>query len=128
LTLHARGKVRDLYTLDGQLLLVASDRISAFDYVLGSGIPEKGRVLTQLSLFWFDFLKDTVKNHLISARVEDYPPAVQKYSAQLRGRPCWWRKRTWWTLNAWPADIFPVQDGRNISRPARYAASSCRRD
>ena len=86
LTLHARGKVRDLYSLDGQLLLVASDRISAFDYVLGSGIPEKGRVLTQLSLFWFDFLKDTVKNHLISARVEDYPPAAQKYSAQLRGR------------------------------------------
>jgi phosphoribosylaminoimidazole-succinocarboxamide synthase len=86
LALYARGKVRDLYSLDGQLLLVASDRISAFDYVLGSGIPEKGRVLTQLSLFWFDFLKDTVKNHLISARVEDYPPAAQKYSAQLRGR------------------------------------------
>jgi phosphoribosylaminoimidazole-succinocarboxamide synthase len=86
LTLHARGKVRDLYSLDGQLLLVATDRISAFDYVLGSGIPEKGRVLTQLSLFWFDFLIDTVSNHLISARVEDYPPATQKYAAQLRGR------------------------------------------
>ena len=84
--MHARGKVRDLYSLDGQLLLVATDRISAFDYVLGSGIPEKGRVLTQLSLFWFDFLKDTVSNHLISARVEDYPPGAQKYAAQLRGR------------------------------------------
>ena len=86
LKLHARGKVRDLYEVDGQLLFVATDRISAFDYVLGTGIPEKGRVLTQLSLFWFDFLKDMVKNHLITARVEDYPPQLQKYSAQLRGR------------------------------------------
>jgi phosphoribosylaminoimidazole-succinocarboxamide synthase len=86
LTLHARGKVRDLYSLDGQLLFVATDRISAFDYVLASGIPEKGRVLTQLSLFWFDFLKDTVKNHLITAKVDDYPAALGPHAAQLRGR------------------------------------------
>jgi len=86
LTLHARGKVRDLYSLNGQLLFVATDRISAFDYVLATGIPEKGRVLTQLSLFWFDFLRDTVKNHLLTADVNTYPEPVKKYSAQLRGR------------------------------------------
>lgn len=86
LTLHARGKVRDLYSLNGQLLFVATDRISAFDYVLDTGIPEKGRVLTQLSLFWFDFLKDVVKNHLITANVDEYPEPLKKYAGQLRGR------------------------------------------
>jgi phosphoribosylaminoimidazole-succinocarboxamide synthase len=86
LSLHARGKVRDLYSLNGQLLFVATDRISAFDYVLATGIPEKGRVLTQLSLFWFDFLRDTVKNHLITADVDAYPAPLKKYAGQLRGR------------------------------------------
>jgi phosphoribosylaminoimidazole-succinocarboxamide synthase len=86
LTLHARGKVRDLYSLNGQLLFVATDRISAFDYVLATGIPEKGRVLTQLSLFWFDFLKSVVNNHLITARVEEYPAPLKKYADDLRGR------------------------------------------
>jgi len=86
LTLHARGKVRDLYSLNGQLLFVATDRISAFDYVLATGIPEKGRVLTQLSLFWFDFLKDVVKNHLVTANVEQYPAPLKKYAHDLRGR------------------------------------------
>jgi len=86
LTLHARGKVRDLYSLNGQLLFVATDRISAFDYVLATGIPEKGRVLTQLSLFWFEFLKDVVKNHLVRANVDQYPAALKKYANDLRGR------------------------------------------
>lgn len=86
LTLYARGKVRDLYSVDGQLLFVATDRISAFDYVLATGIPEKGRVLTQLSLFWFEFLKDIVRNHLVSAKVDEYPQPLKKYSDQLRGR------------------------------------------
>ncbi|HYL92952.1 MAG TPA: phosphoribosylaminoimidazolesuccinocarboxamide synthase [Alphaproteobacteria bacterium] len=86
LILHARGKVRDLYSLNGYLLFVATDRISAFDYVLGTGIPEKGRVLTQISLFWFNFLKDTVHNHLVSADVDHYPAPLRKYSDQLRGR------------------------------------------
>jgi phosphoribosylaminoimidazole-succinocarboxamide synthase len=86
LTLHARGKVRDLYSLNGHLLFVATDRISAFDYVLASGIPEKGRVLTQLSLFWFDFLKNVVNNHLVTARVEDYPAPLQPHADTLRGR------------------------------------------
>jgi phosphoribosylaminoimidazole-succinocarboxamide synthase len=85
--LHASGKVRDVYRVDDdRLLFVATDRISAFDYVLASGIPNKGRVLTQLSLFWFDFLKDVVPNHLLTADVNQYPAALQKYSAELRGR------------------------------------------
>ena len=86
LTLHARGKVRDLYSLNGHLLFVATDRISAFDYVLATGIPEKGRVLTQISLFWFEFLQDIVSNHLVTARVEEYPAQLRQYADQLRGR------------------------------------------
>lgn len=81
------GKVRDLYAIgEEQLLFVASDRISAFDFVLGSGIPEKGKVLTQLSLFWFDYLKELIPNHLITARIEEYPADLQQHAEQLRGR------------------------------------------
>ena len=84
---QARGKVRDLYTLDeATLLLVATDRISAFDYVLGSGIPDKGRVLTQLSLFWFARTAAIVTNHLITADVADYPARLRPYADLLRGR------------------------------------------
>src|SRR5438270_9701838 len=87
LELFASGKVRDVYQLGSDhLLFVATDRISAFDYVLATGIPEKGRVLTQLSLFWFDFLKDTVGNHLVTADINQYPGPLKKYSDQLRGR------------------------------------------
>ena len=87
LKLFASGKVRDLYQVgDDHLLFVATDRISAFDYVLATGIPQKGRVLTQLSLFWFDFLKGIVPNHLATADVHKYPSELQKYSAQLHGR------------------------------------------
>ncbi len=87
LELYASGKVRDIYRLvDDRLLFVATDRISAFDYVLATGIPHKGRVLTQISLFWFDFLRDLVANHVITAEVAQYPAAVQKYADQLRGR------------------------------------------
>jgi phosphoribosylaminoimidazole-succinocarboxamide synthase len=87
LELYASGKVRDIYRVDDRhLLFVATDRISAFDYVLGSGIPDKGRVLTQLSLFWFDFLKDIIANHLVTANVDQYPAQVKKYASDLRGR------------------------------------------
>jgi phosphoribosylaminoimidazole-succinocarboxamide synthase len=87
LQLFASGKVRDLYKVGSdRLLFVATDRISAFDYVLATGIPQKGRVLTQLSLFWFDFLKDIVPNHLSTADVSQYPQELQQYAAQLRGR------------------------------------------
>src|ERR1044071_3493795 len=81
LELHASGKVRDVYRIDNDhLLFVATDRISAFDYVLATGIPQKGRVLTQVSLFWFEFLKDIVPNHLITADVSAFPKPVQKYA------------------------------------------------
>ncbi|HVO78926.1 MAG TPA: phosphoribosylaminoimidazolesuccinocarboxamide synthase [Candidatus Bathyarchaeia archaeon] len=87
LQLYASGKVRDIYKVDANhLLFVATDRISAFDYVLATGIPEKGRVLTQLSMFWFDFLKEIVANHLATADVNQYPAELQKYAEQLRGR------------------------------------------
>jgi len=84
--LIGRGKVRDLYAVDGALLLVATDRISAFDHVLGSGIPGKGKVLTQISLFWFELLRDLVPNHLITAEVSEYPAEVKPYADQLDGR------------------------------------------
>jgi phosphoribosylaminoimidazole-succinocarboxamide synthase len=100
LHLHASGKVRDVYQLDDErLLFVATDRISAFDYVLATGIPHKGRVLSQISLFWFDFLADIVPNHVITANVEQYPPALQKYADQLRGRSMVVRR----------AEMFPVE-------------------
>src|SRR3989440_10760507 len=87
LKLHASGKVRDVYSVDNDsLLFVATDRISAFDYVLATGIPHKGRVLTQLSLFWFDFLKAVTQNHLVTADVSQYPPLLRKHDDQLRGR------------------------------------------
>jgi phosphoribosylaminoimidazole-succinocarboxamide synthase len=84
--LLGRGKVRDLYQVGEALLLVATDRISAFDHVLASGIPGKGQVLTQISLFWFDLLKELVPNHLITAQVSEYPASLQPYAAQLEGR------------------------------------------
>jgi len=100
LQLHASGKVRDVYSLSSdQLLFVATDRISAFDYVLATGIPHKGRVLTQLSLFWFDFLADIVPNHLITADVDQYPAAVRNYADQLRGR----------SMLVQRAEMFPVE-------------------
>ena len=82
LILLARGKVRDVYVRDARdpesdLIFIATDRISAFDHVLGSGIPDKGRILTQLSLFWFEFLKDIVHNHLVTADVDDMPATAQ---------------------------------------------------
>jgi phosphoribosylaminoimidazole-succinocarboxamide synthase len=83
---HARGKVRDVYRLDSRLLIVATDRISAFDYILPTGIPDKGRVLTQLSIFWFDFLRDLTSTHFLTAQVDEYPQALGPYRDQLEGR------------------------------------------
>src|ERR1700684_1078445 len=83
LGLYASGKVRDIYKVDSdRLLFVASDRISAFDYVLASGIPNKGRVLTQLSLFWFDFLKSIVANHLVTADFNQFPAELKSHEKQ----------------------------------------------
>ena len=100
LELHASGKVRNVYNLDSDhLLFVATDRISAFDYVLATGIPHKGRVLTQISLFWFDFLKDIVPNHFVTADVERYPAAIRSHAAELRGR----------SMMVMRAEMFPVE-------------------
>ena len=84
--LSRRGKVRDIYDLGETLLFIASDRISAFDVIMPNGIPGKGKVLTQTSLFWFDFLKDVVDNHLVTASVDEYPEDLKKYREQLEGR------------------------------------------
>ncbi len=93
--------MRDIYLLPepDRLLFVATDRISAFDYILGSGIPGKGRVLTQLSLFWFDFLKDIVANHVITADFAPYPEALKPYEDQVRGR----------SMIVSRAEMFPVE-------------------
>lgn len=86
------GKVRDIYDLGDRLLLVASDRISAFDVIMNEPIPDKGRILTRLSAFWFRHLKDVVPNHLISLQVEDFPPACRPYREVLAGRTMLVRK------------------------------------
>jgi phosphoribosylaminoimidazole-succinocarboxamide synthase len=100
LELFASGKVRDVYRVGAdRLLFVATDRISAFDYVLATGIPYKGRVLTQISLFWFEFLKDIVPNHLVTADVSRYPTEVRPYADQLRGR----------SMLVQRAEMFPVE-------------------
>ncbi|MFA4889003.1 MAG: phosphoribosylaminoimidazolesuccinocarboxamide synthase [Candidatus Omnitrophota bacterium] len=86
LLLFRRGKVRDVYDLGDKLLVVSTDRISCFDVVLNCGIPNKGKVLTALSVFWFDFLKEITPHHLITADVEKYPPELKNYLGQLAGR------------------------------------------
>lgn len=97
--LHARGKVRDIYDIGDHFVIVATDRLSAFDVVLPTPIPNKGKVLTQMSAFWFrHFLKD-VPNHLVSTDVKDFPEALQKYGDQLDGRSMLVKK----------AEVFPVE-------------------
>ena len=95
----SQGKVRDLYDLGDKLLIVATDRISAFDYILKDEIPHKGEVLTRLSLFWFDLLADIIPNHLISADVADLPEKFKPYAEWLNGRFMLVRK----------AEMFPVE-------------------
>jgi phosphoribosylaminoimidazole-succinocarboxamide synthase len=82
----ASGKVRDIYRVGDDLLIVATDRISAFDCILPQGIPDKGRVLTKMSLFWFDYLRDVVPNHLITANVDEYPESLRAFRPQIDGR------------------------------------------
>jgi phosphoribosylaminoimidazole-succinocarboxamide synthase len=94
LQLVRRGKVRDLYACDDSLIIVATDRISAFDYVLGSGIPDKGRVLTQLSAFWFGRTSHIVPNHVIGTDVRQFPQAAAPYADLLQGRSMLVRKTT----------------------------------
>ena len=123
----AQGKVRDLYDLGDRLLLVATDRISAFDYILEDEIPCKGQVLTQLSCFWFELLDGVVENHLISADVADLPGQFKPYADYLRGRFMLVKK----------ADMFPLEcivrgylAGSGLAEYQKHgqrcAASSCR--
>jgi phosphoribosylaminoimidazole-succinocarboxamide synthase len=86
LVLFRRGKVRDVYDLGDKLLIVSTDRISCFDVVLPSGIPGKGKVLTGISVFWFDFIKDIIGHHLVTADVDKYPSELKQYQADLAGR------------------------------------------
>ncbi len=97
--LHNRGKVRDIYDLGDSLLMISTDRVSAFDYVLPQGIPDKGKVLTQLSLFWFKALEPIVPNHLITTRVEEFPASVGPHKEVLAGR----------TMHVRRAEMFPVE-------------------
>ena len=102
LNLLHRGKVRDMYGIPGhddKLLMVATDRISAYDLVMGDLVPGKGRILTELSLFWFDLLADIVPNHLLSAAVEEYPQVCRQYRDQLEGRSMLVRR----------AEVLPVE-------------------
>ena len=99
LILHGRGKVRDIYDLGEHFLIVASDRLSAFDVVLPTPIPNKGKVLTQLSEFWFAHLADLVPNHLVSTRLDDFPPEVRRHREHVQGRSMLVRK----------AAVFPVE-------------------
>jgi phosphoribosylaminoimidazole-succinocarboxamide synthase len=92
LTLQRRGKVRDVYDLGAHLLIVATDRISAFDYILGSPIPDKGKVLTQLSAFWFDHVGDLVPHHVVAVDVDQFPAVCQPHRETLRGRSMLVRK------------------------------------
>src|ERR1051325_1448368 len=94
-----QGKVRDLYATDAGILMVASDRISAFDVVLPTPIPHKGAVLTGLSVFWFDTLKDIIDNHLISTTVDDFPPEAKQHADALRGR----------TMLVRPTEVVPIE-------------------
>jgi phosphoribosylaminoimidazole-succinocarboxamide synthase len=99
LRLRHRGKVRDVYEVGDALLIVATDRVSAYDSVLSPGIPDKGRVLTSLSTFWFDALKDVVSNHVITTDVDRMPPEVRRHADVLRGRATLARRLT----------MFPVE-------------------
>ena len=99
LNLVKQGKVRDLYTTDAGVLMVASDRISAYDVVLPTPIPHKGAVLTGLSVFWFDKLKPVVPNHLISTNPDDFPPEAKEHADALRGR----------TMLVKPAEVVPIE-------------------
>ena len=90
--LYARGKVRDVYDLGDTLLIVATDRISAFDCVMPNGIPGKGKILTEMSLFWFNYVSDIIPNHLVTAGFEDFPDILRQYRDQLDGRSMLVRK------------------------------------
>ena len=128
LALANRGKVRDLYDLGEQLLIISTDRISAFDVVLPNGIPYKGQILTGLSEFWFDYTKSIVDNHIITTDVSQYPDVLQPDAELLKGRSMLVRKANRIDIECVVRDTSRDPRGRSINRMERYAGKSCRQD
>ena len=124
LTLLRRGKVRDVYEFGDHILLIATDRLSAFDVVLPTAIPMKGAVLTQLSRFWFDMMRDIVPNHMISADVDAFPRNCSNYRISCTCAACCASRRKCFPWNALPEAIWQDRDGRNIRNRDRSAESS----
>jgi phosphoribosylaminoimidazole-succinocarboxamide synthase len=114
------GKVRDIYDLGDSLLMIASDRISAFDVVLPNGIPGKGKLLTQISLYWFRQMEDIIKNHLIATNVYDYPSECHKYRDQLEGRSMLVKKAEQLPVECIVGDLSRAA-GRNTKGQALFA-------
>ena len=131
LTLHRRGKVRDVYDItlpsgEPGLLIIATDRISAFDYVLGSGIPDKGKVLTQLSGFWFERMGDLVPHHLVSLDVDRFPDTARRHADTLRGRTMLARRTEPIPIECVARGYLSGSGWKEYRESARSAASSCR--
>jgi len=142
LPLYKKGKVRDVYEIEDKLLIIASDRISAFDYVLPSLIPDKGKILTQLSKFWFEFTSLVCPNHLVTDEIDKFPRVLLKYKDILEKRSMLVHKtevipvecvvRGYLSGSGWKdykatgkisgEDISPVQDGKIIKPQGRLAA------
>src|SRR6476619_6920040 len=122
---HRQGKVRDLYEVGERLLLVATDRISAFDYVLGSGIPDKGKVLTQLSAFWFEQTRDIVAKHLITTDVRQYPPELQDDAEMLAGRSMLVHKTNPIPIECVARGYLSGSGWTDTGRPERSAVCRC---
>ncbi len=120
-----RGKVRDVYDLGETLLLVATDRLSAYDHVLRPAIPGKGKVLTQLSSYWFARLGEVVPNHLLAPPIS--PPPSGRTRRCSPGARCWCARRMWCRSNASRAAILPAAAFASTAKAAASAASSCRR-
>ena len=125
LTLRGRGKVRDIYDLGDRLLIIATDRLSAFDVILPTPIPDKGRVLTQLSLYWFEKLSDVIPHHVIAASNFTGELAPYAESLRLKAARCFAAGRSPSRSSAWSAVIFLALAGRIIRRPARSVACRC---
>ena len=122
---HGRGKVRDVYSIDGRLLIVATDRISAFDYILRTGIPKKGAVLTRLSIFWFDFLRDLTPTHFLTANVDEYPQAVHPFREQLEGRSMLVKRADMVEIECVARGYLAGSGWKEYRSTARFAASRC---
>ena len=111
LKLIKRGKVRDIYDLGNALLMVASDRISAFDVIMPDPVPEKGKILTQISLFWFDIMASILPNHVISSNVDEFPTSCKPYA----------KKRRRYRSNVLSEDIYPDPAGLITRHPDVFA-------